>query len=182
MSKRACIFCGANPGTSMAIAAETKVLCDLLIDHDYDLVYGGGRDGLMGLIATQFLQAGKQVIGVRPQKLIMDEPPHEAISTLIAVDNMFERKQRMMELSDVFIALPGGIGTLDEIIEVYTHLKLGYIQKFCGILNTDNFYEGLNSLLENMVEKAFLKVQDKEKLVLSPRPADLMEAISAFES
>ncbi|HMQ49672.1 MAG TPA: TIGR00730 family Rossman fold protein [Saprospiraceae bacterium] len=180
MSKRACLFCGANTGASATIVEETQALCDLLIAHDYDLVYGGGRDGLMGVIAEQFLKADRQVIGVRPLKLIKEEPPHEAISTLIAVEDMFERKQRMMELSDVFIALPGGIGTLDEIIEAYTHFKLGYTHKFCGILNTGNFYGGLNDLLNHMVEKAFLKQEDKEKLVFSSTPRDLMAAILAF--
>lgn len=113
-----CVFCGANLGKSATIISQVEKLMDLLIAQNATLVYGGGRTGLMGLIADRFLEAEAPVIGVRPTKLIEDEDAHAGITQMIVVKDMFERKAKMMELADVFIALPGGVGTLDEMIEV----------------------------------------------------------------
>ena len=180
MNPTVCIFCGANPGNSAHILDEVKAFCELLITHDYDLVYGGGKSGLMGLIADQFLVAGKKVIGVRPQKLITDEDAHESLTELIIVKDMFERKQEMIQRSDIFIALPGGVGTLDEIIEVYTQVKIGFIHKFCGVLNTNQYYAGLEQLLQNMVDHTFLKEGHQAKLIMESAPAALAKKIVKF--
>ena len=180
MSKKICIFCGAHPGNSPAIIEQAMALCALLIDRDYDLVYGGGESGLMGVIANQFLARGRRVIGIRPRKLIADEAAHHGLSELVVVEDMFERKAEMMALSDAFIALPGGAGTLVEMLEVYTQVKIGYLHKFCGVLNTDNYYLGLTILLDNMVAKGFLRTNDQAALCLRDTPEELVAALTDF--
>ena len=117
MSKKVGIFCGARTGNSPEIIEKTKVLVKLLADQDYDLVYGGGSSGLMGLIADEFLSHGREVIGVRPVILLAEEITHQGVTQMIETEDMFIRKQKMVELSDAFIALPGGVGTLDEIVK-----------------------------------------------------------------
>lgn len=180
MNKRVCIYCGANSGNNPNIPRQVKHLVRLLIENDFDLVYGGGRTGLMGLIADQFLEANKSVIGVRPAKLIADEDAHEGLTQLLVVKDMHERKGKMIELSDAFIALPGGIGTLDEIIDVYTQVKIGFLRKFCGVLTVDDYYQGLEILLKNMVANGFLRKQDKELLHIENSPAKLLEQLLNF--
>ena len=138
--------------------------------------------GLMGIIAQQFLSKGRKVIGVRPQKLIADESAQSGLTELIIVKDMHERKGKMIALADVFIALPGGVGTLDEIIDVYTQVKIGFIDKFCGILNVQDYYKGLEVLLANMVDKGFLKIGAKDLLCIANRPEALMTAINDFET
>lgn len=182
MKQRVCIFCGANTGTSQEIVNQAKELCKLLIDRDFDLVYGGGKTGLMGIIANEFLNRGKEVIGVRPKKLIKDEDAYEGLTNLIVVDSMQERKSKMVDLSDVFIALPGGIGTLDEIIETFTLFKIGFIDKPSGVLNTANYYKGLEILLEEMTEKQFLTHQARAGLVIDPTPKDLLGKMGILKS
>ncbi len=174
MNKRVCIFCGANTGNSSEIIQQALVLCDLLIAAGYDLVYGGGEIGLMGLCANRFIASGKAVIGIRPQKLITDENSHSGLTELIVVETMSDRKNKMIELSDVFIALPGGTGTLDEIIETYTLHKIGFIDKPSGVLNTEGYYEGLRILLDKMEDKGFLKTTAKNKLIVADTPEALM--------
>ncbi len=175
MKKKVCIFCGANTGNSPEVVNETKLLCDLLINAGFDLVYGGATTGLMGIAAERFLNKGMDVIGVRPKKLIVDENVHENLTEIFVVDSMQERKAKMIELSDVFIALPGGVGTLDEIIETYTLNKIGFIDKPSGVLNTLGYYDGLKMLLNKMTETDFLKTSDKSKLSIGTNPRDLME-------
>lgn len=175
-----CIFCGANTGNSPAIIEAVEALMDLLIAQEANLVYGGGKSGLMGLIADQFLAAGQPVIGVRPEKLIQDEDAHTGITQMFVVKDMFERKAKMMELADVFIALPGGAGTLDEIIEVYTQVKIGFADKLCTVLNTNNFYEGLQILFDKMVETGYLKANDQSILYFHDTPDTLAKQISSY--
>jgi len=181
MNKKVCIFCGANTGTSNQVINHAEELCDLLINLDFDLVYGGGKTGLMGIIADKFLQNDKEVIGVRPRKLIADEDAHQNLKTLIETKSMQERKSKMIELSDVFIALPGGVGTLDEIIETFTLLKIGFIDKPSGILNTENYYDGLKRLLNNMVDNQFLNHQNKSKLIFASNPIELLTQLNILK-
>lgn len=177
MTKRVCIYCGANSGNNPNIGNQVAHLVHLLIENDFELVYGGGKTGLMGLIANQFLAANKSVIGVRPAKLIADEEAQEDLTELIVVKDMHERKGKMIELSDAFIALPGGIGTLDEIIDVYTQVKIGFLRKFCGILTVDDYYNGLEVLLENMVANGFLQQDAKALLHIEDSPEKLMKKL-----
>jgi uncharacterized protein (TIGR00730 family) len=175
--KYVAIFCGANTGTSTIIVEETLKLCKLLVDHDYHLVYGGGKTGLMGIIADYFLMADREVIGVRPQRLITNEAAHTQISEMIIVEDMHSRKSKIVELSDLFIALPGGIGTLDEIIEVFTLRKIGYIDQPCAILNIDGYYSYLEEMLSRMVQFEYLNSSDKSKLVFCESAQDLIEKV-----
>lgn len=177
MNKKIGIYCGANTGTSPEIILQTKQLCSLLIQQEYDLVYGGGKTGLMGIIAQEFLSHGREVIGVRPQKLIEDEDQHEGLTQMIVVHGMSERKAKMIDLSDAFIALPGGVGTLDEIIDVYTQVKIGFLDKPCAILNVNNYYEGLKVLLKHMVGMGFLTEKGHGLLQIGDSPEAVMEMI-----
>lgn len=174
------IFCGANPGNDPVIRQQTEVLVDLLAAEQFDLIYGGGDFGLMGLIADRFLAHGRRVIGVRPRRLIEQENAHTGISEMVVVENMFERKARLMDLSDAFISLPGGIGTLDEMVEVVTHIKIGYYRKFCGALNTNAYYEGLRMMLDRMVTTGFLPEPDRQILTLAETPEQLVEHLLNF--
>lgn len=176
-----CIFCGANTGNSPEIIEQVNVLMSLLIAQEAKLIYGGGKTGLMGLIANQFLAADRPVIGVRPEKLIQDEDAHPGITQMFVVRDMFERKAKMMELADVFIALPGGTGTLDEIIEVYTQVKIGFTNKLCTVLNTGDFYEGLQILFDRMVNTGYLKENDRSLLYFHSTPASLAEQIGNYK-
>ena len=177
MNRKIGIFCGAREGISKEIIHQAEELCDLLIEQNFELVYGGGRTGLMGIVANRFLKAGKKVIGVRPKKLIVEEDAHQALTDLIVVDSMQARKSKMIELSDIFIALPGGVGTLDEIIETFTLNKIGFTDKPSGILNTANYFEGLEQLIGKMVASGFLDQEDKDKLIFANTPAELIEKL-----
>ena len=175
-----CIFCGANRGNDPRIIEAVEELMDLLLAQGSTLIYGGGKTGLMGLIADRFIVAGQPVIGVRPKKLIEDEAAHLGIDEMMVVESMFERKAKMMELADVFIALPGGVGTLDEIIEVYTQVKIGFTDKLCTILDVDGYYEGLDILLRQMITKGFLKEADRPLLHFHQKPDTLAAQIASF--
>jgi uncharacterized protein (TIGR00730 family) len=177
MPKRVCIFCGANAGNDPLIHEQTQVLSSLLIERGYDLVYGGGRTGLMGQIADHFLNAGRKVIGVRPEKLIFDEDIHTQLTEAVVVPDMASRKQQMLSLADSFIALPGGVGTLDEILEVYTLLKIGYSSKPCGLLNTNGYYHHLEQLLLHMVARGFLGEADRQRLIFAAEPQSLLHEL-----
>lgn len=179
MSKSICIYCGANPGNIDILPKQIKLLCEALARKNYDLVYGGGNSGIMGLVANEFLSHNRSVIGVRPTKLIKDESKHHGITQLIEVESMHDRKAKMIELSDIFIALPGGVGTLDEIIDVYTNIKIGFIDKKCGVLNVENLFDGLDILLGSMQNAGFLKAEDRQKLIIEPSVEALVEALTS---
>lgn len=174
MGKLACIYCGARKGNSEDIISMTKALCSMLIADGYDLLYGGGSTGIMGLIADEFLSSGRKVIGIRPERLISDEDMHQGITEMIVVSSMNERKAQLVEMGDLFIALPGGFGTLDEIIETVTLQKIGYIDKPCGILNVNGYYKGLEALLDRMVKEEFLKEYDRDRLIIASSPESLL--------
>lgn len=172
-----CIYCGAHSGNSESIVTQARELAALLANRGYDLVYGGGNSGLMGIVANEFLQAERKVVGIRPQKLIKDEFAHPGIDELIVVLDMHERKQKMIEMADIHIALPGGAGTLDELIEVYTQTKIGFVEKTCAILNTDHYYDELLQFLDKMVRFAFLKPEHRELLVVAASPPELVDRL-----
>ena len=177
MSKKVCLFCGANAGNSEFLIEQAKLLCDELIQQDMGLVYGGGKYGMMGIVADKFIEAGKEVIGIRPERLINNEDVHDNLTELIVTKDMYDRKAKMVELSDYFIALPGGVGTLDEIIETFTLFKIGYIRKPSGLLNTDQFFDGLDQLLARMTQNGFLSDQDRKELIIEAEPKKLLELL-----
>ena len=172
---RICVYAGSNPGTNPAYAEAATELARLLASRDIGVVYGGGKVGLMGILADSALAAGGEVIGVIPQDLMDREVGHEGLTDLHVVGSMHERKALMAELSDGFVALPGGAGTLEELIEVYTWSQLGLHDKPMGVLNVCGYYDGLAALLDHAVQEGFLRPQHREALHTADSPADLLQ-------
>ena len=172
--KRIAVFCGSNTGNNPAYADAARQLAKSLVDRNIGLVYGAGNVGLMGVIADEVLQLGGEVIGVIPQKLVEMEVAHHGITRIEIVDTMHERKALMAELADAFIAMPGGIGTLEEIIEVFTWTQLGYHEKPCALLNTEGYYDHLIGFMDSMVEREFLKAHHRANMIVNDNPEDLM--------
>jgi uncharacterized protein (TIGR00730 family) len=175
--KRITVFCGSNMGNNEQYAKACKELAQVFIKKDIGLVYGGGNLGLMGTIADEMIKGGGDVIGVIPQKLVEMEVCHMSLKDLRIVSSMHERKALMADLADAFIALPGGIGTLEELIEVFTWNQLGYHSKPCGALNTNNYYELLKQFLVNMVNTKFLREEHKNTLIFEEDPERLVERL-----
>ena len=176
-----CVFCGSSPGHETIYLEKAKELGRLIADRGSRLVYGGGNIGLMGAIANEVLASGGEVTGVLPNFLNRKEVGHVALSELILVDSMHERKQKMSELSDAFIAMPGGFGTLEEIAEILTWTQLGLSKKPLGFLNVDGFYDSLSSLFGNMVDSGFLKADNRDVAIFESDPAQLLMALEKKE-
>jgi uncharacterized protein (TIGR00730 family) len=151
-----CVYCGSKPGTDPLYAQAAVTVGQWIAAHGGQLVYGGGSGGLMGLVADATLAAGGRVIGIIPKALVEKEWAHHGCTELRIVDNMHERKRMMAEYADAFLALPGGIGTLEELFEVWTWRQLGYHDKPIGLLNTAGYYNGLLAFLHNAVAHQFL--------------------------
>jgi len=179
--RRICVYAGSNPGTDPAYADAARELAALLAERGIGLVYGGGHVGLMGVLADTALAAGGEVIGVMPQALIDREIGHTGLTELRVVGSMHERKALMAELSDAFVAVPGGIGTLEELIEVYTWSQLGIHAKACGVLNVAGYYDHLAAFLDHAVEGGFLRPQHRAVLSVASSPADLLDRLAAYE-
>ncbi len=169
-----CVFCGSGTGANPVYAEATKDLAFLLSQNKCSLVYGGGNIGLMGILADEMLKNSARVIGVIPDFLVQREVAHNGLSELIVVTSMHERKKRMADLTDVFIALPGGIGTLDEMAEILTWKQLGLIRNPVGLLNTNRYFDPLIRQLEKMVEDGFLKKENLEAIKISGNPLQLL--------
>jgi len=176
-----CVFCGSSPGLEPAYASAARQFGSLIAQRGITLVYGGGDVGLMGEVANGALGAGGKVIGVMPRHLIEKEVAHRNLTELIAVSSMHERKMKMAELSDGFVALPGGIGTLEEIFEAITWTQLGLQQKPCAFLNTAGFYTKLLSFLEFVVEQRFVKEEHYKSLLVESDGAKLLDRLSAYQ-
>jgi uncharacterized protein (TIGR00730 family) len=178
--RRVCVNAGSNPGNDPGFADAARTLATTLAERGIGVVYGGGKVGLMGVIADTALAAGGEVVGVMPRALIDREIGHTALSELQVVDSMHERKARMAELSDAFVAVPGGIGTLEELIEVYTWSQLGIHDKPCGVLNANGYYDALAAFLDHAVTAGFLREQHRATLVVAETPDELLERFAAF--
>jgi uncharacterized protein (TIGR00730 family) len=152
-----------------------------LARNGIELVYGGASVGLMGAVADAVLAEGGRVIGVMPQALVDKEIAHTGLGDLRVVGSMHERKALMAELSDGFIALPGGLGTFEELFEVWTWAQLGYHKKPCALLNVAGFYDKLAHFLDDVVERGFVKPIHRAMLIVQDEPASLIEAIRAYE-
>jgi len=176
--KSIAVFCGSNFGNSPAYLEVTRSLASELVFREIRLVYGGGAVGLMGAIADEVLRLGGQVTGVLPEKLAGAEIAHKGLTELHIVKTMHERKALMAELSDGFIALPGGIGTLEEIIEVFTWTQLGFHQKPCGLLNIGGFYDKLTGFLSGMSETGFLSEYHLNTLLVDENPRGLLNKLT----
>ena len=159
-----CVYCGSRPGTRPAFAAQASALGTRLAREGLTLVYGGGNVGLMGVLADAALTAGGEVIGVIPQQLVEWEVAHPRLTRLDVVAGMHERKARMFEISDAFVALPGGFGTLDELFEMLTWRQLGLGDKPCALLDVDGFYTPMVAMLDRMVETGFVPAAHRSDL------------------
>lgn len=175
-----CVYCGSGTGVNPAYAAAARALGQLLAARGTTLVFGGGSVGLMGVIADAALEAGGRVIGVIPHGLRSKELAHEGVSEMIAVDSMHARKQRMVDLADAFVALPGGIGTLDELFETFTWLQLGIHAKPIGLLNVDGYYDPLLEFLRRMSAEGFLKSRHLDCLLVDADAEKLLSRLQAF--
>jgi hypothetical protein len=178
--RRVCVYAGSNPGADPAYAEGTRALARELTERGIGLVYGGGKVGLMGVVADTVLAAGGEAVGVMPQALIDREIGHPGLTELKVVSTMHERKALMAELADAFVALPGGIGTLEELIEVYTWSQLGIHDKACGVLNVRGYYDDLAAFLDHAVREGFLRPQHRAVLTVAEDPGELLDALAAF--
>ena len=178
---RLCVFCGSSSGTDPAYADAARTMGGLLAARDIGLVYGGARTGLMGIVADAVLAGGGEVDGVMPRLLIEKEVNHTGLTRLEIVETMHERKLRMAEISDGFIAMPGGIGTLEEIFEQWTWLLLGIHRKPCGFLNIAGYYDHLAAMLRHSVSQGFLGKGDIAAVAFDTDAVSLLDTLLAFE-
>jgi len=176
-----CIYCGSSPGDDPVYMESARQIGTLIASQGHRLVYGGGHVGLMGAAADAALAAGGEVIGVIPQDILDKEVGHGGVTELFTVSSMHERKMKMASMSDCFIALPGGIGTLEEIIEVLTWGQLGFHNKACGVLNISGFFNPLLELLDHMVEHRFLKAEHRDQLLVAETPEAILTAALAHD-
>lgn len=172
-----CVFCGSSTGLDPVFATAARETGTLLGKHGHALIYGGGNIGLMGILADAVLDAGGRVTGVIPDFLVQREVAHRGLSELITVQSMHERKKRMADLADAFIALPGGWGTLDELAEILTWRQLGLIHQAIGILNTGGFFTPLLDQMTNMSAAGFLSADNLRFLVREDSPSKLLTAL-----
>ena len=162
--KTLCVYCGSNAGNNPVYAEQARVLGRTMAEQGLALVYGGGNVGLMGIVADAVLEHGGEVIGVIPQQLVDWEVAHKGVTRLEVVDSMHTRKQRMFELSDGFVALPGGFGTLDEMFEMLTWRQLGLGRKPCAFLDANDFWQPLMTMLDTMVRERFLHPEQRQDM------------------
>jgi len=181
MAKRICVFCGSSSGGRPSYAASAIALARHLASRKIGVVYGGGRVGLMGTLADAALDAGGEVIGVIPQSLVAREVSHRGLSDLRVVGSMHERKALMAELSDAFIALPGGYGTFEELCEMLTWTQLGLHRKPCGILNVEGYYDPLLALFDHAMAEQFVKPLHRRMVIADSCPESLVARLLEYE-
>jgi len=174
------VFCGASIGANPAYREAAVALGQAIARRGLTLVYGGGAVGLMGVVADAAMAAGGEVVGIIPQSLLDAEVGHKGLTRLEVVDGMHARKARMAELSDAFIALPGGLGTLEELFEVWTWGQLGYHAKPLGLLDVNGFYDKLGGFLDHIVEEGFVRQQHRAMLLLAQQPDELLDGMDSF--
>jgi uncharacterized protein (TIGR00730 family) len=181
MAKRICVFCGSSPGARPTYAEAARSLARYLAANKITVVYGGGNVGLMGTLADATLEAGGEVIGVIPQALVNREVSHTQIPDLRVVGSMHERKAMMAELSDAFIAMPGGFGTFEEFCEVLTWTQLGLHRKPCGLLNVEGYYDPLLALFDHAVAEQFVKPASRLMVISESIPELLVDQLLEYE-
>jgi uncharacterized protein (TIGR00730 family) len=179
--KRVCVYCGSSIGTNPVYREAAVEMGRLLAARGIGLVYGGGNVGLMGVIAETVMAAGGEVIGVIPQSLADREIAFIGVTDLRVVDSMHTRKAMMADLSDAFIAMPGGFGTFEEIFEAVTWTQLGVHRKPCGLLNAGGFYSALAVFIDQAVTDGFIKPVHRAAIVVDDNPERLLDSLSAIE-
>lgn len=180
--KRVCVYCGSSPGNSPAYAEAARKLGTLLVEREIGLVYGGAAVGIMGAIANEVLKRGGEAIGVIPEALAIKEVSHTSLTEQHVVSSMHERKAMMAELSDGFVALPGGWGTIEEIFEILTWAQLGFHDKPCGLLNVAAYYDGLFEFLQHAMNEGFVRSLYRELLILEDQPEILLDRFASYRA
>jgi len=177
---RVCVFCGTNPGSRPTYGVAARELGRVLAQSDIELVYGGASVGIMGELADSVQEHGGHVTGIIPQQLMEKEAAHTGIRNLIVVASMHQRKSQMADMSDGFIALPGGIGTLEGFFEVLTWGQLGIHAKPAGILNVEGYFDGLTGFLDHAVREGFLTEPHREAIMVEAEPANLLDRLRSY--
>jgi len=176
------VFCGSSIGAKEIYSQKAKELGELMVAKKMDLIYGGGDVGLMGVIADAVLAKGGNAIGVIPTDLLNKEVGHSSLTKMHVTDNMSDRKNLINKLSDAFIAMPGGFGTLDEVMEVLTYFQLGFSNKPVAFLNVDGFYDPIITLFDNILAEKFMKAEHRNNVIFESEPEALLKAINDFEA
>jgi len=175
--RRVAVYCGSAPGSTPVFADATRATAKAMTDANVDLVYGGGKLGLMGIIADSVLDLGGRVYGVIPQALVDIEVAHTRVTELYTVANMHERKAKMTDLADAFLALPGGVGTLDELFEAWTWNALGYHAKPFCLLNVEGFWDGMIEFIEHAHRSGFLSKSRRNQLLVAQTPEEALKLL-----
>ena len=179
--KRICVNCGSSPGFDSSYMEMAHRLGQALVDRNLALVYGGADVGLMGKVADTVLKAGGSAIGVIP-KSFAQKVSHNGLTELHVVESMHERKSMMFDLSDGFIALPGGFGTLEEVLELLTWAQLGLNMKPCGILNVREYFNGLLAFLDHSMTEGFIKQEHRDMLLVTVTPEDMLDRFESYRA
>lgn len=177
-NKAICVYCGANPGISERYAEQARALAKAMVERNLALVYGGGNVGLMGIIADEVLRLGGEVTGVIPTALVEREVGHTGLTRQFIVKDMHERKAMMAELADGFIAMPGGMGTLEELFEMLTWSQLGIHSKPVGVLNVDGFYDALAGFIGHASTQGFIRPQHAALMMVESEPETLLRRLA----
>lgn len=180
--KRICVYCGSASGASPDYVNSAHQVAAAFLKNDIELVYGGAKVGVMGAIADAMLAAGGTVIGVLPKGLFRTEVPHSGLTQLIEVKSMHERKSRMAEISDGFIALPGGLGTIEELFEILTWAQLGLHKNPVAILNVNGFYDKLIEYLEHAVAEQFIRPQHKDMIIVDTDINNILLKFASYQA
>lgn len=179
--KSLAVFCGSYAGKRPEYAQAADALAQLLVSRDITLIYGGGNVGLMGILANTMMQKKGRVIGIIPKFLVDREVAHRGLTELRVVDSMHERKAMMTEMADGFVALPGGVGTLEEFSEILTWSLLGLHQKPLGLMNVENYYANLINFFQNAVDEGFVSADHITQIAVAERPHDLLMKFAQFK-
>ncbi len=179
--KHLCVYCGSNLGASPAYAETARILAKALVARGYGLVYGGAKVGIMGLVADTVLAEGGRAVGVIPDALVEREVAHGGLSEQHVVRSMHERKTLMEQLSDGFVALPGGIGTLEELFEIWTWAHLGFHHKPIGVLNVEGYYDDLLGFLAHAHGQGYVLKTPMQMLLVRDQVEDLLDAMETYE-
>jgi uncharacterized protein (TIGR00730 family) len=180
--KRVCVYCGSSPGRLPGYREAARELAHEMVARGLDLVYGGGSVGVMGAVADAVLERGGAVTGVIPRSLATKELAHDGLTELIVVGSMHERKAKMAELSDAFVALPGGWGTCEELFEMLTWAQLGFHAKPCGLLNVAGYYDPLFEFLEHAIAERFVKEEYRPMMIMEDNPGRLIDRFAGYRA
>lgn len=180
MKKNICVFCGASEGCRPEYREQAEQLGKILAQQNRRLIYGGGNKGLMGIIANAVLAHGGEVIGIIPERLVKAETAHHSLTRLEVVDNMHQRKARLSELADGFVAMPGGTGTLEEVFEVWTGMQIGYHEKPVALFNVAEFWQPMLNFLQHAVNEGFVRDSFYRTLIVDNNPESMLQKMDNF--